>query len=313
MSEEKQGWFSRLTSGLKKTTTKISDSFTSLVSDRKLDDEMLAEIEDTLIMADLGIRTAGKIIQNLKKKRFNQEITEEEVKRFIADEITAILDPVAKPLVVEPHTPHVFVMIGVNGSGKTTTIGKLAYKWAQAGYKTAIAAGDTFRAAAAEQLVQWGEKAGIKVITADQGADAASLAYKALETSKGRQDDILMIDTAGRLQNKSTLMEELKKIVRVIQKIDESAPHTTLLVLDATIGQNSIEQVKAFQEVIPLTGLIVTKLDGTAKGGVVVNLSETFGLPIYGVGVGESPEDLQPFDAKEFSYSLMGVALRMPV
>jgi len=273
---------------------------------RALDDAFLEDLEDLLIQSDMGVAVASRVAANLAEGRFGRRLGAREVKHLLADEVAAILEPVARPLPLKPLRPQVVLVVGVNGSGKTTTIGKLAAQLAHAGKKVVIAAGDTFRAAAVEQLQVWGDRAGVPVLKAPEGSDPASLAFEALE--KARQDgaDLLMIDTAGRLQNRADLMAELEKIVRVIRKIDPDAPHETLLVLDATVGQNALSQVELFQKAADVTGLVMTKLDGTAKGGVLVALADRFGLPIHAVGVGEALDDLAPFDPEEFARALTG-------
>lgn len=301
-------WLTKLKTGLSKSSAKITDGLAAIVTKRKLDDEMLEELEELLVMADLGASTAAKVVGNFSRTRFGKDVSEEEVKTALAEEIAAILAPVAKPLQPDfSHRPQVVMMVGVNGNGKTTTLGKLAAQYKADGKKVMLAACDTFRAAAVEQLAEWGRRAGVEVITGKSQADPASVAFAALEQAKAAGADILFIDTAGRLQNKKDLMEELAKIRRVLGKLDESAPHHTLLVLDATTGQNAHSQAAAFGEIANITGLIVTKLDGTAKGGVVVGLAEAFKLPIHAVGVGEGIEDLNAFDANEFAKDLMGV------
>ncbi|MEM8693541.1 MAG: signal recognition particle-docking protein FtsY [Pseudomonadota bacterium] len=276
---------------------------------RELDDEMLEQLEELLIAADMGVDTALRVTANMAEGRLGRKLSVAEVKELMASEIARIMEPVARPLPLYPQKPQVVLVVGVNGSGKTTTIGKLASQFRAAGKKVVIAAGDTFRAAAVEQLQIWGERAGVPVLTAPEGSDPASLAFDAL--TKAQQDgaDLLMIDTAGRLQNRSDLMEELAKIVRVIRKKDDSAPHNTLLVLDATTGQNAVSQVKIFQEVSDVSGLVMTKLDGTAKGGVLVALADQFGLPIHAIGVGEQIDDLSPFDPEEFAAALTGLEI----
>lgn len=265
-------------------------------------------------MADLGPATASKLVGEFAQNRFGKDVTDDEVRRALAGQIAEILTPVARPLVFdESKNPFVILMVGVNGAGKTTTLGKMAAGWQSQGKKVVLAAGDTFRAAAVAQLKVWGERAGCQVITGPEGSDAAALAYQALERAKAEGADVLLIDTAGRLQNKQGLMEELAKIRRVIQKIDASAPHATLLVLDATGGQNAHSQVSAFREMVQVDGLIVTKLDGSAKGGVVVSLAQQFGLPIVAVGVGEGVDDLKPFEAREFAAALMGIDHSSPL
>ncbi|MEP5729236.1 MAG: signal recognition particle-docking protein FtsY [Sulfitobacter sp.] len=273
---------------------------------RVLDDDMLEQLEELLITADMGVDTALRVTANMAEGRFGKKLSVAEIKQLMADEISRIMDPVARPLPLYPRTPQVVLVVGVNGSGKTTTIGKLASQFRAAGKKVVIAAGDTFRAAAVEQLQVWGDRAGVPVLTAAQGSDPASLAFDAMGKAQADGADLLLIDTAGRLQNRGDLMEELAKIVRVIRKQDETAPHNTLLVLDATTGQNAVNQVKVFQEISDVSGLVMTKLDGTAKGGVLVSLADKFGLPIHAIGVGEQIDDLSPFDPQEFADALVG-------
>ncbi len=311
------GWLQKLKQGLSKSSQKVSDSLKSLTSlsslmgASKLDAASIEEVEDALIGADLGTNSAARLAEAMRKHKFGGPVTSDSLAAALADSIAEILRPVATPLVLKPgHRPHVLLLVGVNGSGKTTTAGKLAQQWHRQGKTVMLAAGDTFRAAAVEQLQIWGDRTGTKVIAGDQGSDAAALAYAALETAQKEQADILIIDTAGRLQNRTELMDELAKIVRVIRKLDESAPHDSVIVLDGTVGQNALSQVKAFQQSADVSGLIVTKLDGSAKGGVVVALAEEFGLPVHAVGVGEGAEDLQPFDAQEFANALTGVTDR---
>ena len=275
---------------------------------RALDDAMLENLEDLLITADMGVETALKVTANMAEGRYGRKLSAAEIKRLLAGEISAILEPVARPMPIFPKTPQVVLVVGVNGSGKTTTIGKLASQFRAAGKSVVIAAGDTFRAAAVEQLQVWGERAGVPVMTAAPNSDPASLAYDALLRAETEGSDLLMIDTAGRLQNRSDLMEELAKIVRVLRKRDPSAPHNTLLVLDATTGQNALNQVEIFRQVADVSGLVMTKLDGTAKGGVLVALADRFGLPIHAIGVGESIDDLAPFDPDDFAQALTGAA-----
>jgi fused signal recognition particle receptor len=302
------GWLARLKTGLGKTASRLSQGIAALVTKRRLDQAMLDELEETLIQADLGVATAAKLIERLRRERFDKDVTSDEVREAFAAAAAEILAPVASRLAPDPgRKPHVVLVVGVNGSGKTTTIGKLAHRWKLDGLKVMLAAGDTFRAAAVEQLQIWGERAGVPVISGAPGADSAGLAYEALERAKREAADVLAIDTAGRLHNKAHLMEELAKLVRVIRKLDPTAPHDTILVLDATIGQNAHQQVDVFSKALPLTGLIVTKLDGTAKGGVLVGLADAFKIPVVAVGVGESADDLQPFEAKAFARSLMGL------
>ena len=274
---------------------------------RVLDDAMLEQLEELLIASDMGVDTALRVTANMAEGRLGKKLSVDEIKAVMSDEIARIMEPVARPLPIYTKTPQVVLVVGVNGSGKTTTIGKLASQFRAAGKTVVIAAGDTFRAAAVEQLQVWGERAGVPVLTAPQGSDPASLAFDAMVRAEADGADLLMIDTAGRLQNRGDLMEELAKIVRVIRKKDPDAPHNTLLVLDATTGQNAINQVKVFQEISDVSGLVMTKLDGTAKGGVLVALADQFGLPIHAIGVGEQIDDLQPFDPQEFADALTGV------
>ena len=311
------GWLQKLKQGLSKSSQKVSESLKSLTSlsslmgATKLDAASLEEVEDALIGADLGTKSAARLADAMRKHKFDGPVTLDSLAAALADAIAEILHPVATPLVPDPmHRPHVLLLVGVNGSGKTTTAGKLAQQWHQQGKTVMLAAGDTFRAAAIEQLQIWGDRTGTQVIAGDQGGDAAALAYAALEKAQKEQVDILIIDTAGRLQNRTELMDELAKIVRVIRKLDASAPHDSVIVLDGTVGQNALSQVKAFQKAADVSGLIVTKLDGSAKGGVVVALAEEFGLPVHAVGVGEGADDLQPFDAQEFANALTGVTGR---
>ena len=311
------GWLQKLKQGLSKSSQKVSDSLKSLTSlsslmgASKLDAASIEEVEDALIGADLGTKSAARLAEAMRKHKFDGPVTSDSLAAALADSIAEILRPVTTPLVLDSeHRPHVLLLVGVNGSGKTTTAGKLAQQWHQQDKTVMLAAGDTFRAAAIEQLQIWGDRTGTKVIAGDQGGDAAALAYAALETAQKEQADILIIDTAGRLQNRTELMDELAKIVRVIRKLDKSAPHDSVIVLDGTVGQNALSQVKAFQQAADVSGLIVTKLDGSAKGGVVVALAEEFGLPVHAVGVGEGADDLQPFDAQEFANALTGVTYR---
>ena len=304
----KTGWLGRLKQGLQKSSQKLTGGIADLITKRKLDGGAIDELEEILIAGDLGVTTAAKLAGQIADRRFGSDATPDDIRGALADDMAAILAPVAKPLEVDAgHSPHVILVCGVNGSGKTTTIGKLAKQLKQAGHNVMLAAGDTFRAAAVEQLQVWGERSDVPVIADVQGADAASVAYKALERAKAEGADVLMIDTAGRLQNRKDLMAELEKIVRVIGKLDESAPHSVVLVMDATIGQNAHSQVETFKEMVNLTGLVMTKLDGSAKGGVVVALAEKFGLPVHAVGVGEGIDDLRPFEAESFARSLMGL------
>jgi fused signal recognition particle receptor len=306
---EKKGWLSRLRAGLSKSTRRVTESITGLFTKKKLDQATLNELEDALIQADLGVSVAARLVEKLGKERFGKEVTDEEVRSAFADDIAEILAPVAVQLAIDKaRKPHVVLVIGVNGSGKTTTIAKMAHLFKGEGKKVMLAAGDTFRAAAVEQLKVWGDRAGVPVVSKPTGADAAGLAYEALEKAKAEGCDVLLIDTAGRLHNKTNLMEELAKIVRVIRKLDPTAPHSSLLVLDATVGQNAHAQVETFKSLSPVDALVVTKLDGSAKGGVLVALAEKFKLPVVAIGVGEGIDDLRPFEARAFARSLMGLA-----
>lgn len=311
-SEEKpvkQGFLARLADGLSRTSHRISEGVAAIVSKRKLDDETLDELEELLIRADLGVAAAGRVRDAIARDKFEKEVSSDEVKAALAEVVAANLLPFERPLAINAACrPHVILMVGVNGAGKTTTIGKLAEKFRRDGFKVMLAAGDTFRAAAVEQLKAWGERTGALVVSKDAGADAAGLAYEALEHARAEGVDVLLIDTAGRLQNKRELMDELAKIVRVLKKLDPAAPHDTILVLDATVGQNAISQAEAFREIAGVTGIVMTKLDGTARGGVLVALAEKHPLPIYFVGVGESVDDLQPFEARSFSRALAGLS-----
>ncbi|TMJ76009.1 MAG: signal recognition particle-docking protein FtsY [Alphaproteobacteria bacterium] len=299
---KKQGWFQRLKAGLTKTSAKLSEDIAGIFTKRKLDADTLQELEDLLIQADLGVETAMRITEALSKGRYNKEIAPAEVRAVLAAEVERVLTPVAKPLLLEgDHRPHVILVVGVNGTGKTTTIGKLAQRFVQEGKKVTLAAGDTFRAAAIDQLEIWGERTGAEVVARGVGADSAGLAFDALKRARENSSEVLLIDTAGRLQNKQALMEELEKVIRVLRKIDPEAPHQVLLVLDATTGQNALNQVEVFKDKAGVTGLVMTKLDGTAKGGILVAISAKFGLPVHAIGVGEGVEDLAAFDAGEFA------------
>jgi fused signal recognition particle receptor len=302
------GFWRRLSTGLSRTASKLGDGLAGF-SRRKLDAATLAAIEDLLIEADVGIETAAKIVAAVGKTRHDQELGGNEIKTFIAVEIEKILAPVAKPFAIDPaKKPFVVLVAGVNGSGKTTTIGKLAARFKSEGRHVVLAAADTFRAAAIDQLVRWGERAGASVVAREPGADPAGVAYEALERARAEQADIVLVDTAGRLQNKAALMAELEKIVRVVKKLDATAPHAALLVLDATVGQNALVQVDAFARIAGVTGLVMTKLDGTAKGGILVAVAARFGLPVHFIGVGEGLDDLAPFDARDFARALVGLA-----
>ena len=305
---KRKGWFARLRSGLSRSSERLTDGITGIFTKRKLDDEALEELEELLITADLGPTTAAKLTADLARDRFNKEVSAEEVRGHLAGAVAQILEPVAVPLAPESSArPFTVLVVGVNGAGKTTTIGKLADQWRGEGRSVMVAAGDTFRAAAIGQLKVWAERAGVPIVAREPGADAAGLAYDALAQAKQDRTDVLLIDTAGRLQNKDNLMAELQKIVRVLKKQDETAPHAVLLVLDATTGQNAHNQVEVFRDMVQVTGLIVTKLDGSARGGVLVALAEGFGLPVHAVGVGEGIDDLRPFDPDQFARSLMGL------
>ncbi len=303
------GFLSRLKQGLARSTAKLTESLTAVVSRRRLDDAALEELEDALIAADLGTDVARRIIADFRRTRFGREVTDEEVRTALAEEIAAVLAPVAKPLLLDPvKKPHVILVAGVNGTGKTTTIGKMALQYREQGLRPVLVAGDTFRAAAVEQLQIWGQRVGATVVSGPPEADPAGLSFEAFSRAQEERADVLLIDTAGRLHNKAALMEELRKVVRVLRKHDPSAPHSVLLVLDATTGQNALAQVEVFRDMVDVTGLVVTKLDGSARGGIVVALAETFGLPVHAVGVGEQAADLRPFDAQEFARGLVGAA-----
>jgi len=303
------GFFSRLKEGLTRSTQKLTTGITTAFTRRKLDDAALEELEELLIAADLGPAAAGHIIAEFRRSRFGKDVTDEEVKQALAEEIAAILAPVAQPLVIDRTLrPHVVLVVGVNGTGKTTTIGKLALQYQQQGLRPILVAGDTFRAAAVEQLQVWGSRTGAAVVSGPPNADAAGLAFDALTRARNEGADVLLIDTAGRLHNKAALMEELAKIIRVIRKQDPTAPHSVLLVLDATTGQNAIEQVRVFSDLVAVTGLVVTKLDGSARGGIVVALAQAFALPVHAVGVGEQAGDLRPFEAMDFARGLVGAS-----
>jgi fused signal recognition particle receptor len=307
--KQKLSWFQRLRQGLARTSSQLTGQITALFTKRKLDDETLQDLEDLLIQADLGVETALRVTDTLASERYGKDVTGEEVTRIMAAEITKVLAPVAKPLQLDlSHKPHVILVVGVNGTGKTTTIGKLAAKLSGAGLKVMLAAGDTFRAAAIEQLKIWAERTRSDIVSSKLGADAAGLAYEAFEQAKLKKSDVLIIDTAGRLQNRTELMAELEKIVRVLGKLDPDAPHTVLQTLDATTGQNALNQVEIFRNVAGVNGLIMTKLDGTARGGILVAISAKHKLPIYFIGVGEGVDDLEPFEAKDFAHAIAGIA-----
>ena len=302
---QKKSWLQRLTAGLAKTSGKLAEGITGVFTKKKLDATTLDDLEDLLIQADLGLDVAQRITQQISKSRYEKGISPDEVREILAAEVERVLAPVAQPLVFEPaHAPHVVLVVGVNGSGKTTTIGKLAAQLRAEGRKVMLVAGDTFRAAAIEQLTVWGERTATAVVKREIGADAAGLAYDALEQARAEGYDVVLMDTAGRLQNKQGLMDELAKIVRVMRKFDAAAPHDVLLVLDATTGQNALNQVEVFRERAGVTGLVMTKLDGTARGGILVAIAAKYKLPVHAVGVGESAADLSAFDAKEFAHAI---------
>ena len=302
-------FLSRLKEGLSRSTQKLGGGIGAAFTRRRLDQAALDELEELLIAADLGTEAAARVIAAFRRSRFGREVTDPEIREALAGEIAAILEPVARPLLPDPaRAPHVILVVGVNGTGKTTTIGKLAELWRAEGHRPMLVAGDTFRAAAVEQLQVWGQRAGCPVVAGPPEADPAGLAFDAIARARAEGADVLLIDTAGRLHNKAALMAELAKIIRVIRKQDPSAPHSTLLVLDATTGQNALQQVKIFKEMVDVSGLIVTKLDGSARGGIVVALAESFGLPVHAVGVGERAGDLRPFVAADFARGLVGSA-----
>ena len=309
MSEKRRGWLSRLKAGLSRTSASLGSGIGGIFARGRLDDEALEELEELLILGDMGAATAAELTQALAKKKFGKEVSEEEIRSALADEIAAILEPVAQAFPIDRSAkPHVVLVAGVNGTGKTTTVGKLASQFRADGLTVMMAAADTFRAAAVEQLKIWGERTDCPVVARDgTGGDPAGLAYDAMARARDEGIDVLLIDTAGRLQNKANLMAELQKIDRVVKKLDAGAPHTRLLVLDATTGQNAHSQVEIFREAVDIDSLIVTKLDGTAKGGVLVALAKRFGLPVYALGVGEAVEDLRPFEAREFARALMNL------
>ena len=303
---ERKSWFQRLASGLKRTSDQLGGGIAGVFTKRKLDRETLQDLEDILVSADLGIETATNITEALAADRFDREVSPEDVRAAMAEEIERVLTPVAKPLEIAGHTPFVILMVGVNGSGKTTTIGKLTQKLRAEGKSVLLAAGDTFRAAAVEQLQVWGQRTGVDCVTKPTGADASGLAYEAVEKAKADGTDVLIIDTAGRLQNRDELMAELEKIIRVIKKLDPSAPHAVLLTLDATTGQNALNQVEIFGKRAGVTGLVMTKLDGTARGGILVAIAARHSLPVHFIGVGEAVEDLEPFSARDFAALIAG-------
>jgi fused signal recognition particle receptor len=307
-TQTSQSWWQRLSGGLKRTSSSLGGAIADLVTKRKLDSTMVMDLEEVLIRADLGVDVATRIANMIGEGRYDKAITPDDVKAALAEGVEQILAPVAQPLIIDPaHKPFVILVVGVNGSGKTTTIGKLTAKLHGEGRSVMLAAGDTFRAAAIDQLKIWGERVGAKVVAREAGADAAGLAFDAVTAAKNDGVDVLLIDTAGRLQNRTELMQELGKVVRVIRKVDASAPHAVLLVLDATVGQNALSQVDVFQKTAGVTGLIMTKLDGTARGGILVAIAERFKLPIHFIGIGEGVDDLNPFSPRDFARALVGL------
>ena len=307
MAEPKRSWFDQLRSGLARTSGALSDNLASVLTKRKLDEDMLDRLEEVLIKADLGVAMAARIRSRIESGRYDRGINADAVRDVLAGEIAGVLAPVAQDFVLQPGArPHVFLVVGVNGTGKTTTIGKMAHVFRRRGLSVMLAAADTFRAAAIDQLKIWGERVGAEVVAKQAGADPAGVAFEAFERARDEGKDVLLIDTAGRLQNKSDLMAELAKIVRVLKKIDGSAPHGVILVLDATTGQNALNQVEIFREIAGVTGLVVTKLDGTARGGILVAIAERFKLPINAIGIGEGLDDLKPFDAQDFARAVAG-------
>jgi fused signal recognition particle receptor len=308
MSDDRRGWFSRLREGLSKSSTQLTAGINAIFTRRRLDDEALGELEELLIASDMGVGVAEEVVEALRRTRFGQDVSPDEIRTALAAEVARLVEPVAKPLRLDPaRKPNVVLVVGVNGSGKTTTIGKLARQYRDQGKRVVLAAGDTFRAAAVEQLQIWGERTGCPVIVRPSGSDAAGLAYDALVEARAMHADVLLIDTAGRLQNKGDLMAELQKLVRSVKKLDPVAPHSVLLVLDATVGQNAHAQADIFRQVVGVTGIVMTKLDGTAKGGVLVSLAEKYGIPIHLIGIGESADDLRPFEAHSYARGLVGL------
>jgi fused signal recognition particle receptor len=306
--EDRGGWFSRLRTGLSKSSTALTDGINAIFTRRRLDQAALDELEELLIASDMGIGVTEEVVAALRRTRFGQEVTPEEIRGALAGEVARLVEPVMKPLRLDPaRKPFVILVVGVNGSGKTTTIGKLARQYKDVGHRVVLAAGDTFRAAAVEQLQIWGDRTGSPVVVRPHGADAAGLAYDALVEARAMAADILLIDTAGRLHNKADLMAELQKLVRSVKKLDDTAPHSVLLVLDATVGQNAHAQAEIFRQVVGVTGIVMTKLDGTAKGGVLVSLAEKYGIPIHMIGIGEGADDLRPFEAHSYARSLVGL------
>jgi fused signal recognition particle receptor len=307
-SEERRGWLGRLRAGLTRSSARLNDGINAIFLRRRLDDEALAELEELLIGSDMGVGVAGEVVEALRRTRFNQEVAPDEVRAALAEQVIRLIEPVMKPLRIDPaRKPFVILVVGVNGSGKTTTIAKLARQYRDQGLAVVLVAGDTFRAAAVEQLQIWGERTGCPVVTRPPGSDAAGLAYDAFVEAREMAADVLLIDTAGRLHNKADLMGELQKIVRVLKKVDAAAPHAVLLVLDATTGQNAHAQAEIFRDMVGVTGIVMTKLDGTARGGVLVSLAEKYGIPIHAIGIGERADDLRPFEARAYACSLVGL------
>jgi fused signal recognition particle receptor len=307
-TQERRGWFARLKAGMARSSERLNAGINTIFNHRRLDDAALLELEELLIASDMGIGIAAEVTEELRRSRFNQEVSPEEVRGALAEEVIRLVEPVMKPLRLDlGRKPFVILVVGVNGSGKTTTIAKLAKQYREAGHDVMLAAGDTFRAAGVEQLQIWGERTDCRVVTRPPGSDAAGLAYEAFEQARAEGSDILLIDTAGRLHNKANLMSELQKIVRVLKKVDPQSPHSVLLVLDATTGQNAHAQAEIFREMVGVTGIVMTKLDGTARGGVLVSLAEKYGIPIHAIGVGETADDLRPFEARAYARSLVGL------
>jgi fused signal recognition particle receptor len=308
LAEPERSWFARFREGLARTSHALSDNLAGALTRRKLDEDTLDRVEEVLIKADLGVAMAGRIRVALAKDRVDRSITPDEVREVLAAEIARVLGPLAAPFDLAPGArPHVFLVVGVNGTGKTTTIGKMAHQFRRRGLSVMFAAADTFRAAAIDQLKVWGERVGAEVVAKEAGADPAGVAFEAFERARAEGKDVLLIDSAGRLQNKADLMAELAKIVRVLKKIDQAAPHGVILVLDATTGQNALNQVEIFKEIAGVTGIVVTKLDGTARGGILVAIADRFRLPINAIGIGEGLDDLKPFDAQAFARAIAGI------
>ena len=307
-ADERRGWIRRLRTGMARSSARLTQGINTIFNRRRLDEDALLELEELLIASDMGVGVAGEVAESLRRTRFNQEVSPEEVRAALAEQVIRLVEPVTKPLRIDlTKKPFVILVIGVNGSGKTTTIAKLAKQYRDDAHQVVLAAGDTFRAAAVEQLQIWGERTGCPVVTRPEGSDAAGLAYDAMVQAREDGSDILLIDTAGRLHNKANLMAELQKIVRVLKKVDPQAPHSVLLVLDATTGQNAHAQAEIFREMVGVTGIVMTKLDGTARGGVLVSLAEKYGIPIHAIGVGETADDLRPFEARAYARSLVGL------